>query len=230
MSVKEKAPSARATWVNTRGTAALPWGAPHHAERCILQFLTKVLYLHAGGPVGGQTPIFLQNLSLFQNPSHAFWNVSHMSSPSFTWPQHFRTWLFCCRHDNLQGHQEHPPTVPLSQALLLVPCPHQPAYPCRLCASAGRATSFLHVLKPCLKYRVCMFVAPQGILSQIQLYWLKHLPQENLETETLMGPYILRLSNTLFYLFIVFINKNASLTAQMNFLSNYSHLLLYISI
>lgn len=168
-----------------------------------------------------------QNFSLFKDPSHAFWNVSHMSSPS---PQHFRTWLFCCRHDNLQGHQEHPPTVPLSQALLLAPCPHQPAYPCRLCASAGRATSSLHGLKPCLKYRVCMFVAPQGILSQIQLYWLKHLPQENLETETLMGPYILRLDNSLFYLFIVFINKNASLTAQMNFLSNYSHLLLYISI
>lgn len=70
-----------------------------------------------------------------------------------------------------------------------------------------------------------MFVAPQGILSQVQLYWLKQLPQENLDTETLMGPYVLGLCNILFYLFIVVINKNASLTAQMNFLSNYSHLL-----
>lgn len=143
----------------------------------------------------------------------------------------FRFWVFGCRHDNnLQGHQEHPPTVTLSQALLLLPCPHQAACPCRLCASAGRATSSLHGLKPSLKNRVCMFVAPQGILSQAQLYWLKHLPQENLDTETLMGPYILGLCNILFRLFIVFINKNASLTAQMNFLSNYSHLLLYISI
>lgn len=105
------------------------------------------------------------------------------------------------------------------------PRPHQPVCPCRLCASAGRATSSLHGLKPSLKNRVCMFVAPQGILSQVQLYWLKHLPQENLDTETLMGPYILGLCNILFYLFIVFINKNAALTTEINFLSNYSHLL-----
>lgn len=212
-------------WVSTRGTSALPWGAPHHAEHQILQFLTKALYLHAAGKIGGQTPEFLQNLSLFQHLLHAFQNVSHMTSPSFTWPQYFRIWVFCCRHgNNLQGHQEHPPTVTLRQALLLPPAPTSLHAPASCVPVLGEPPSSLHGLKPSLKNRVCMVMAPQGILSQVQLYWLKHLPQENLDTETLMGPYILGLCNILFYLFIVFINRNASLTAEMNSLSNYSHL------
>lgn len=88
---------------------------------------------------------------LYSSKTSPFSRIHYMHfEMSATGPLHlsFRT---CCRHDNnLQGHQEHLPTS-LSARHCCCPLPHQPAHPCSLCASAGRATSSLHGVKPSLK-------------------------------------------------------------------------------
>lgn len=175
---------------------------------------------------------------LYSSKTSPFSRIHYMHfEMSATWPLclshgHSTSELGCFAAGMTTTSRDTKSTLPLSLSARYCCCPLPPpaCMPLQAVCQCWKSHQLSAWPETQPENSVCMFVAPQGILSQVQLYWLKHLPQENSDTEALMGPYILGLCNSLFYLFIVLINKNASLTTEMNFLSNYSHFLWYISL